>query len=450
MQKRKEMTIQLIQQKQQIKQQQLQQQQQFQHSSQEGSPSFGSQEQAPPQPQQPQQQQQQQQQLMQSGSQPIIQQQLNITHGGQKFTPMQNPGLLQQPQQQTQQHGVFNTFNTLPAGMGMNGYNNPHQLNNGQILTPISGQMVQMPVGYPGSHLGGPRPGNPTPPPGGPQLGGVNMHIPGQQLPVPSQMMPGPAGNNVIFNSNTSNPAFQRPPYNPAMNNAGATTANMPKKAPAKRSANAAGMDDADKKNPKKRPVPQAKPSVPGQSPQPGNPGASNMNRPLNTPGGANFYYNPNSNNNNPGQQSQGSTNMSATISQPMTAAQEIESWTERPNSAQEGLEPVTGTSTVGGNAVTAPLVTQDFIRQESDLSKEKLRMGFPQPSVPSGPSSSAVPGTAQAMMRNLNIPGLCLLLPFHIEFIITVTLITYIQVGRDLSPCTITKRNTPGSPTIL
>jgi hypothetical protein len=41
----------------------------------------------------------------------------------------------------------------------------------------------------------------------------------------------------------------------------------------------------------------------------------------------------------------------------PLTVAQELEALTEKPNSAAEGLEPV------GEGAVTAPLITSDFIR---------------------------------------------------------------------------------------
>lgn len=65
-------------------------------------------------------------------------------------------------------------------------------------------------------------------------------------------------------------------------------------------------------------------------------------------------------------------TALRTATAQPLTAAQEIDRDTERPNSVQEGLEPA------GDNAVAAPLITPDFVQMQNDLARERLRMGLP------------------------------------------------------------------------
>jgi hypothetical protein len=86
---------------------------------------------------------------------------------------------------------------------------------------------------------------------------------------------------------------------------------------------------------------------------------------------------------------------------QPLTAAQEIDRDTERPNSVQEGLEPA------GENAVAAPLITADFVQMQQEMARDRLRMGLP--SMPGGKQGdillcSAINCCVGAVLRPLHV----------------------------------------------
>lgn len=378
------------------------------------------------------------QHLLSQGSQPILQQ-TNYGYNPQQLQPQGGPTLPQQtsfiPQQpqtympmglgmnmgNSQQPGTFNNFNALPPGSA--GFSGQMQLNNSSLLTPISnmnGNMVGMATGYmnnganhsnltPGA---GPGPINNSYAPGATAMHGAsNM---GQPM-NPAFNNPNQANMNMNMNMNQA--AMQ------AMNNL--NNANL-KKQPAKRSAGKAGLDD-DKKAAKKRNPPPTKPAMQGQMPgqmqpgqmagqgqmQPGqgfssmsHPGSSNTsmgmvapgmntnpNRPLNTPGAPGFYGYTGGAPNNPSGHIPGQGGMPSGAhpqnpQQPPTLAQELEGMTERINSAQEGIEPA------GDNALSAPLaLPQDFVRQETELAREKLRQGLSAAVGMSLPGSSVAPG---------------------------------------------------------
>jgi hypothetical protein len=200
---------------------------------------------------------------------------------GQQFNPMQmqsqptmqvggaNPHQQQQqPQQQQPQHGVINTFNPLPSGMG--GLP-PPQLGGPHLLAPIShmsgpdGQPMLMQGGYGMGTMNGANNIN-----SGPNNGngnGLNMRP--TQMNVPGTMPGGAPQNTMIYNTNNNYPP--RPNFTPGMVNNPAAMANAnalaaAKKATAatKRSAGAAGMDDADRKAPKKKATPSVPPQMGG------------------------------------------------------------------------------------------------------------------------------------------------------------------------------------------
>jgi hypothetical protein len=84
---------------------------------------------------------------------------------------------------------------------------------------------------------------------------------------------------------------------------------------------------------------------------------------------------------------------------QPATVAQEIDGMTERMNSAQDGIEP-----SGDGTAVTAPLgLPQDFMRNETELASEKLRLGL---SAAVGINLPGPSGPAQGLSRIQTGPG--------------------------------------------
>lgn len=364
---------------------------------------------------------------------------------------MQPSGYMGQPQHPPQhqpqhQPGMYNTFNPSPQPPNMGGF--PSQLGTGQLLTPINAVNVNvtdltgnhgpvmnnMPSGYPGSNV---HHMNTTSGPHPPQLGnnvnnmnsmgmynnntGVNMHAPNMNMNMQANMAANLAANmasnrpnnTVIFNS-SANQQGQLTSNNMGSNmNAAASIAAKKPVAAQKRTADKAGLDNTDKKAPKKRNPPATKPGagpgglIPGMLGAPGQVGtlgqgqgpsqgsmlnmANNINRPLNVPGGTSMFAN---------LMQQGS--MQGAAAQPPTAAQEIESMTERLNSAQEGIEPV------GDNAAAAPLITPDFVRQEAELSRGNLRMSLPSQGamvgMPQGQSQGSL-GAFEAQGR-IPIPG--------------------------------------------
>lgn len=445
MQRRRDQTIQMLQQKQLQKRQQQQQEGASNAVDLTAEPSSNSSDnsQLPGQPQLPQHNQMPpqsgqlplQQQLQSQGSHLPLQPNYNYNpaqhqpHGG-NGAPHQAPFLAQQPQTymsmgvgmnmgNNQSHsGAFNTFSALPAGS--TGFSGQMQLNNGSLLTPISninGNMVGMATGYIGNLNTS---AGPTPPPMNTNYvpGAGTMHTSmGQPM---NAMYNGASQPNNMTMSHTGGNMNNNMSAMQAMNNA-----NL-KKQPAKRTAGKAGLDDtADKKSAKKRNPPPSKPFPQGQMqpgqmqgqgqaqsfanmqhPGPSNPSMgivapgmnTNPNRPLNTPGAPGFYGYTGGASNASGHNLGGTGGATGSTAghqqqqqhqqQAPSLAQELEGMTERVNSAQEGIEPA------GDNALTAPLaLPQDFVRQETELAREKLRQGLSAAVGLNLPGSSVAPG---------------------------------------------------------
>jgi hypothetical protein len=172
----------------------------------------------------------------------------------------------QQPQPQPQQHGVLNTFNPLPSGMG--GLP-PPQLGGPHLLAPISqmsgpdGQPMLVQGGYGMGAMNGTNGMNGGPNNGNGNGNGLNMRP--THMNAPGNMPAGAPQNTMIYNTNNSYPP--RPNFTPGMVNNPAAMANAnamaaAKKATAanKRTAGAAGMDDGAKTSKKK-----ATPAMPPQ-----------------------------------------------------------------------------------------------------------------------------------------------------------------------------------------
>jgi hypothetical protein len=139
-------------------------------------------------------------------------------------------------------------------------------------------------------------------------LNGNGLNMRPTHMNAPGNMQAGAPQNTMIYNTNNAYPP--RPNFTPGMVNHPAAMANAnaaaaaAKKATAanKRTAAAAGMDDGDRKAPKKKAAPNMPQpmgmgipgrGVPGQMGNPGIGGAmgqqaGGVNRPLNTPGA--FY----------------------------------------------------------------------------------------------------------------------------------------------------------------
>lgn len=341
----------------------------------------------------------------------------------------QHQGGYMGPAHPHQQPGVFSTYNnSIPQNSNMGGFTS--QLGSGQLLTPINtvnvnltdlssgggGGGTNMPAGYPGNSLGNL---NPSSGPHPPQLGNGNNGMGGfngmnMQANMAANMANNRPSNTMIFNSSSNPSGLANNNMNMStnnissnMNNSASAAANNAAKKPAaaKRTADKAGLENpGEKKAAKKRNPPAAKPTgmgtggmVPGMLGAPGSSigslgqgqqgqgpqqaqvqgqvamigSLSNLNRPLNVPGGQSNMFAGLAGLSGAGIGGVGGASGGG-HAQPPTVAQEIESMTERLNSVQEGIEPV------GDNAAAAPLITPDFVRQEAELSRGNLRMSLP------------------------------------------------------------------------